>query len=354
MGNCQIPLNSKAEQLDNLHLSVRDVVASDASAVLKLHTLVFGSDVDAFWFEWKYGQAVNQGQGQAVGAWHGDELVAFCGGLPRTLWQRGESVNGLQICDVMVHPAWRGILTRRGPFYHVSTRLYESRLGSRSDRPFQIGFGFPSARHLRLAVLSGLLHDAGVINLLRWDIARFVSQRLTWLWCWQELMPAMRGFDQAVDSAWASMRGEAAGLLVGQRDARYLRWRYAARPDGAGLAANADLRYRFFGLRRLWSSNWLGIAVLDCRGTTVQWLDWIGPIELMTVACAWCRIEAGRAGAGALTAWASSAVIQALLDTDFSSQGACAGLGVPVRSAIGVDEVQAMNIWLMGGDTDFL
>ncbi|MBK6361585.1 MAG: GNAT family N-acetyltransferase [Comamonadaceae bacterium] len=97
-------------------LTLRDIAPSDRRAVLDLHTLVFGPDVDERWFTWKYGQAPNQGQGQAVGVWCGGDLIAYCGGLPRTLWTNNSGLRALQIGDVMVHPAWRGILTRRGPF----------------------------------------------------------------------------------------------------------------------------------------------------------------------------------------------------------------------------------------------
>ncbi|HOF52620.1 MAG TPA: GNAT family N-acetyltransferase, partial [Rhodoferax sp.] len=105
--------------------TLRDVGPSDCTAVLGLHRRVFGSTVDAAWFDWKY----RHGGGEAVGLWQGNELVAHCGGTPRTVLHHGRPARDLQIGDVMVAPEWRGVLRRRGPFYHVSERLYSSRLG---------------------------------------------------------------------------------------------------------------------------------------------------------------------------------------------------------------------------------
>ena len=61
--------------------TLRDVAPSDCTAVLSLHRRVFGSSVDAAWFDWKY----QHGGGEAVGLWQGNELVAHCGGTPRTV-----------------------------------------------------------------------------------------------------------------------------------------------------------------------------------------------------------------------------------------------------------------------------
>ncbi len=335
-------------------LTLQGVVPGDMAAVLALHTRVFGPQVDARWFVWKYGSAAQQGRGQAVGAWHGSELIAYCGGLPRTLWQQGQSRRGLQIGDVMVHPDWRGILTRRGPFFHVSRRFYESRLGAAQDRPFQLGFGFPNERHLRLAVKLGLLRDAGAIEALHWNTAPAATLCLPWNWRWQALLPTDAQFDRTINTAWQSMLAQAGGLTLGQRDAAYLRWRYVDRPASVGLSAGAPVRYRFFTLRRPWSTRSAGVAVLDLRSTSAHWLDWVGPLELLPLASRACRLEAARAGASGLTAWASAAVAQQLEHSGIARREVCARLGIPEASSLGPQDVPESGWWLMGGDTDFL
>ena len=337
-------------------LTLRDVGRDDMAAMLALHTVVFGPHVDARWHAWKYGGATDQGHGQGVGAWHGDELVAFCGGMPRTLWQKNRSLAGLQIGDVMVHPSWRGIFTRRGPFFHVSKRFYDSRLGAAPSRPFQLGFGFPSERHLRLATMTGLLHDGGVIESLHWRAMHATGLELPWHWRWQPLDPSDARFEAATNAAWKSMLATASdeGLTIGQRDASYLRWRYVDRPDATGPGVQKTFCYQFFELRRPWSKTPVGVAVLDVRSRAAHWLDWVGPVELTPLALQACRLEARRAGASELTGWASAAVAQRLAQSGIERRVVWAGLGIPVASDMKPEEIPRVRYWLMGGDTDFL
>jgi hypothetical protein len=338
-------------RVGGFELSLRNVAPADADAVLGLHTRVFGPEVDAAWFAWKYGLQPAQGRGQAMGLWHGDELIAYCGGLPRTLWRQGARLRGLQIGDVMVHPEWRGILTRRGPFFHVSQGFYTSRLGAAPGQAFQLGFGFPSARHLRLAVLLGLLHDAGVVETLHWPAT---EAALPWGWRWQELAPAQPRFDACVQRAWKSMQSQTTTLTLGQRDSAYLRWRYVDRPAPAGTTPDAPARYRFFELRRAWPGASAGVAVLDLRSASAQWLDWVGPLDLLPLVNRACRAEAARSGALELTAWASPTVVQALAGSEIAQREVCAGLGLPTRCDPPGMAQTPLNWWLMGGDTDFL
>ncbi len=345
-------LTPDAVQVGQAALTLRDIAPSDRAAVLALHTLVFGPDVDAAWFDWKYGAALAQGRGQGVGAWHDGVLIAFCGGVPRTLWRDGRRVCGLQIGDVMVQPAWRGILTRRGPFFYVSQHLYESQLGALGQRPFQLGFGFPSARHLRLAVLRQLLHDGGVIEALYWPSA--ATPALPWHWRWQALTPTQPDFERIVNRAWQAMQVQAGGLTLGQRDAAYVRWRYTERPPAVGTPAEAPKRYRFYVLRRAWPGSAVGVAVLDVRAGPAHWLDWIGPIDWINTANQACRLEAARVGAAELTTWASPVLARQLAPSGIERRHVCAGFGLPVSSDLQAPELTSLQWWLMGGDTDFL
>jgi len=346
-------MNPCEVQVGGFALNLRDVMPADQESVSSLHTLVFGPAVDAAWFAWKYGAAPEQGQGQAIGVWRGADLIAYCGGLPRTLWQNGKRRSGLQIGDVMVHPQWRGILSRRGPFSQVSRNFYDSRLGAEQHRAFQLGFGFPNARHLRLAATLDLLHDGGEMECLHWGIKPTGMDSLPWSWNWQAFDPSSEHFAYTVNDAWTAMRESARELSIGQRDAAYLRWRFAQRPLDVGTAAGAT-RYRFFALRRRWSRTCAGVAVMDLRGGSAHWLDWVGPLQLMPLANMACRLEATRAGATELTAWASAAVAAQLAGTGVTQREVCAKIGIPCASDLKPEDVSSLRWWFMGGDTDFL
>ena len=318
-------------------MTLRDLTPQDAPALLALHHEVFGSQVDAAWFDWKY----RQGGGEGVGLWWQGTLIAHCGGVPRRFSHAGRRTRDLQIGDVMVSPPWRGVLTRTGPFHHVSRGFYRSRLGSGR---FHAGYGFPGDRHLQLAVRTGLLRAGGVVSGLRWD----GPAALPWSWRARVLAPTEPGFDAMADRAWARMLAAGGRLSLGWRDAAWLRWRYLRRPGHSAV---------FLALYRPWRREPEGLAVLAPQpgdASTLQWLDWVGPPERMALACAACRTETARRGVAHLTAWASPAVTARLAATEPQGCSEVARIGMPRAALLSDAEVVALDWWFMGGDTDFL
>ena len=341
-----IQSDAETVEVGDFQLTVRDVRPSDEASVLALHQRVFGPGATASWFAWKYGTAPHQGHSEAVGVWHHGDLIAHCAGIPRTLWRSGVRTQGLQIGDVMVDPSWRGILTRRGPFFHASQRLYTSRLGPIGQRPFQLGFGFPNERHMRLAVKSHLAWDGGRLHDLRWSTQGDNGPtRLGWGWRWEALPRADAGLLEIVDRAWLSMRSEGGARTLGQRDRDYVKWRYLDRPEQP---------YQLFRLRRAWPSQSVGVAVLKLQCPQSLWLDWIGPSSWLATACRASQQEAARFGAQELGAWASTMVADALQDSHLQSNSVTACLGIPTASDLTEHDAEGLGWWLMGGDTDFL
>lgn len=328
-------------------LTLRDTTPADMPDVLGLHHRVFGTAVDEQWFHWKY----NLGCGEGVGAWHDGRLVAHCGGFPRHVWHGHVRKHDLQIGDVMVDPQWRGILTRQGPFFHVSNQLYETRLGR--EKRFHVGFGFPNARALRLGVRSGLSWDTGQVLALQWEGPSKITQGATaglsrFFWRVSHLSAQSPAFDAIVDGAWRRMQADAQGLVLPERSAAYVRWRFVQQPGAQTI---------FLALRRPWQKWPVGVAVLSL-GTGPQsrmhWLDWIGPPRWMAQACAMCRAEAAAHADGGLMTWASPAVYAVLAQTGVSSQAETARISVAAASDILKSDAEGLNWWLMGGDTDFL
>jgi len=318
---------------------VRDLRAEDQESLLRLHVNVFGPGATPAWYEWKYAA----GGGLGSGVWHEGELIAHCGGVPRPLWRQGRRETGIQIGDVMVAPQWRGILSRRGPFFQASRAFYSAHVGERQGHA--IAFGFPSERHLRLAVTLKLLWDAGPVHALTWDLQAKANSAPAWAWQSHSLDPSDLRFDARVDAAWQRMRGAATALTLGERDARYVRWRFCERPQR---------RCHFLAVRRPWSRTLAGIAVLDLTSADAQWLDWIGDPAAIVAASRACIAHAGRAGARSLSAWTSPLVTQSLRTSGVAHQSVIAWLGIPRASSLTEQEVAGMPWWLMGGDTDFL
>lgn len=325
--------------------ALRDALPADASGVLALHRDVFGSEVDTAWFDWKY----RQGQGESVGVWHGDALVAHCGGVPRKLWHQGRAYRGLQIGDVMVQSQWRGLLTRSGPFFRVSQAFYDSRLAATAAAPadtpaFGPGFGFPNARHLRLGMKVGLLRDAGPVLGLDWT-----AQEAQVPASWRLHKMALQGLGALVlRTAAAVMRRQLRSFWLADRSLAYLAWRYLRRPG---------FEYEVWQVQsdaRPW--RW-GVAVTrggSAQTGAMQWLDWIGPVEAMPVAVALLRAACARRGAPGLSAWGSMPVLEHLRESGLAQVQEVARIGVPACSPLAGLASRDNGWWLMGGDTDFL
>ena len=343
-------------------LTLKVLAPEDEPAFLKLHQEVFGSSADPAWFHWKY----KLGHAVGMSLWSGQRMVAHCGGIPRSVWHQGQLKQDLQIGDVMVSPEWRGALTRQNPFFHVSEGLYQSFVGA--GKAFFMGFGFPNDRHLRLAVKLGIGWRIGEVHQLKWLVdSNKTLPSLGWFWrgdlvnlsfsqnesSLQTTVDGTQSLKACVDLAWQRMQQDAASLKysLGQRDWAQFEWRYLQRPDK---------RYQFVVLRRPWASTsgaCHGIAVLSApaeKGAPLLWLDWIGPLNLMTTAHRMVMRVAQQQQASCVLSWASAEVEKALQGTGIDAFETCAVMGVPVASDLTADQAQNLHWWAMAGDTDFL
>jgi len=315
---------------------------------LGLHRDVFNSGVDDSWLTWKYGAGAAHGNGVGSGLWDGAALIAHCGGVPRELIVGDQAISSLQIGDVMVRPDWRGVLVRKGPFFHVSNHFYRRMVGDHA--PFDIGYGFPNARHLKLAVANGLLLDGGPIIAPCWEVGGYRrTRRWQWLWRMREQTEVVRKTAQVTEAAWFAMRLDLArrNVFFGARSARYILWRYVAPPHAT--------RYCFFSLERRWGSTPLGWLVLDLSNPGVAvWLDWIGPLAYMPAAWEGVMGLANDLGKLEVRFWGTPPVIAAVAAPEPRNAAEAARLGIVNGSDRGALESQGDNWWLMGGDTDFL
>ena len=325
-------------------MQLRDIRQADEQALIALHNLVFETGVNSTWFGWKY----IAGQGRGVGLWLNNEMLAFCGGIPRKFCLQNTGHSYLQIGDVMVRPDWRGVLTRHGPFFHVSRSFYSSQIGV--DKSFEVGFGFPSARHLRLADHLQLLEQVGEMHELGWhrSASGSVPAPSTRPWGWRCTPFHLDGTDASADvnRCWRQMKADMPDMLVGERDASYLRWRYQQRPE---------VQHVYFSIKRPWQYQPAGIAVMRYLedGESVRWLDWIGkPAELPTAA-ALCWQALQSAGKKTMLLWASSMVADQLRQVANTHQFVTP-IGAPRESLLTYTTAGHVPWWFMGGDTDFL
>jgi len=313
-----------------------ETTPADEAAVARLFSRCFEGNPSPGWYAWKY-EALH---GQALGLWSEDgTLVAHYAGFPRTLLWKGDAVPAIQIGDVMVAPELRGVLKRKGPFYEVCSRFFDSRVGE--GKRFRLAFGFPNERAIRLGVALDLYHDAGVIHQVSWPSRQ---GRLPLGWRWTPMAPG-KDLERQVERAWLSMSRDFSGYVLGVRDADFMRRRFLNRPDR---------EYRIFCLRRWPLGNVAAVAVMHIEAGRAELLDVVGPRSVFAVVVRAAAAEAAQAGASSLTAWASPAVLDALQATEIQVAGLAAHLAVAKASALPSEAVATAPWWWMGGDTDFL
>lgn len=293
----------------------------------------FGYGMSPLVWEWKYRDADRLG----VGVWSGDELVAFYGGMPRAISYFGKPAMAVQIGDVMVHPAQRGVLTRSGPFQMASATFLELQIGH--DQPHLVGFGFPEDKALRLAERLGLYAQVDSMTEVRWPALpkrpalRFFAR------------PLVDSNSAAVDKLWLEMKQALQGSIIGVRDWAFVRSRYLMHP----------LRpYSVLMVRHRFNGAVVGVVVLRDRADQgVELVDFVAPPERFQVLLDVARRHAGKLGRAEVFTWITASHLGLL--------AAAGGRQVPLDLTIPAniwspgpapDELRG-HWWLMAGDTDF-
>ena len=337
--------------------SAGELTPHDAPDIRRLFETVFGAPMSEALWRWKYDDA----RGCASGVRAGDgALVAHYGGTRRTLCLEGQAIDAVQMGDVMVRPDARGVLSRNGPFARATRHFIDARIDRAGG--FEVGFGFPGARHARLGERLNLYRALGEMRELRWT-ANERRSALHWRWQLAPLPNARpdRADAQAkhIDTCWRRMRQALPGWVVPKRDAAWTRHRYGQHPHH---------RYHLHWLQCRITRRRVGLAALRSHGEggeqpVWEWLDWVGPPAYLPAALASIRAAAARARALAVYGWFSAPLIAAFLHPPAGSlRGAsapaddslvCNWCVTVARAATVPAAFDSTPWWLMGGDTDF-
>lgn len=332
-----------------------DVDDSHQEEVRTLFAEVFGHEMPAALWHWKYGD----GRGLATGAREGSgtstagRLLAHCGGTQRVLWCQGQALAAVQLGDVMVQAQARGVFSRSGPFVVMVRRFLHSLVGD--GRMFASGFGFPNDRHVRLGELLGLYRPVAQVFDVLWPAPGISRQRLIRLGSRTTALDwgHRAETDSRLDALWLQLKNSALGQewVLGQRDARWWRHRYANHPQSPYVCLWVHAR---------WTGRLLGAVVLrPAVGSGAAWelLDWLcAPRDMGAVLCAawtYCGARGAR-----LCGWVSGPLLEQV-HSAAPSMGACAQQQIAC-SAVTAGEVatkaaglHSQPWWLTGGDTDF-
>lgn len=329
----------------------------------RLFAAVFGHEMSAAHWQWKYGD----GRGLGIGIWQtmADEgghlaeppLVAHYGGLVRNILYFGQPALALQCGDVMVAPGGRGTLSRQGPAFLSAATCLEHEIGYGTRH--LVGFGFPNERAYRLPERLGLYAELGRMVELVWPALlarpalRLRVRRLNLS------NPLDTDADARMNACWEAMRSGLGDAIVGVRDARYLRHRYCAHPDKS---------YQLHLVQHRFGGAPLGLLVLrvvddvgdtdnagnEGKGRRCELLDIIGAIDRMPILIHHARRIAAGLGCATLFAWVTENMLPRLA-IPADTQVHDLGIRIPGNAWTPGPAIDAQRglWWLTGGDTDF-
>ncbi|MEM9404868.1 MAG: GNAT family N-acetyltransferase [Acidobacteriota bacterium] len=226
----------------------------DEAEILDLFRSAFHVDRSVEHWRWKYVDCPYGASRISVVRGPDDELVGQYCAYPVPFLPRGEANARIvhQVGDTMTAPSVRAVGRGHGSLLaSTAQHFYAAFCRDRVD--FNFGFNTGNIRKFSTRFVG-----AEEIENVRFRVAQRdgVDARRRFL------APRARReqhFDAAYDEFFHRVRSHYGALL--QRDARYLSWRYAGRPD---------LDYRWFALRRRRISGW---GVFCRRDATLVWGD---------------------------------------------------------------------------------
>ena len=244
------------------------------------------------------------------------------------------------MCDVMVDPRERGVMTKQGAMFLTTATMLELYLGL---QPADLPFGFPSGRHERLGERLGLYAEVGRIAELRWPalLGRpHLSTRVRHL-----DRDDHDGNRRLITKLWEAMSRDLNEAILLIRDWDYLVYRYLDHPTH---------HYDLILVTSRFSGKPLGLLVLRrLDDDTVELLDLIGPLDRIPILVDQARRLAGRWGARSLFGWITRQHVERFATPDVSITDP--DVSIPTNVWVDGPAVESLKDrwWLMSGDTEF-
>ncbi len=261
------------------HLGERDF---DAFSVL--FTTVFDQPMGLGLWRWKYAE----GRGCNIAAWREGRLIAHYGGNLRQVLALGRPVLAVQVCDAMVDPRERAVMTKTGAMFQVTAAFLELYQGLAG---IPLSFGFPNRRAMRLGERLGHYAEVGALRELRWSplgLRPRLSHNLRYL------DPQQASDRNAIDKLWVAMAGDLEAGVLGVRDWDYLRHRYMEHPV---------FNYELVLVRSRITSTPLGLLVLRKEADAVALMDLVAPLKNIPPLLVQARRLAALWGKSSLYGW---------------------------------------------------
>lgn len=315
---------------------LRSPTDSDAVACGELFVRAFDHVISQELWDWKYGE----GRGRATMAMRDARAIAHYGCVTRRIMLLGREAHALQICDVMVDPAERAIMTRTGAFFKVARSAQEAFIGYGVDH--DLGYGFPNQRHMLLAEKMGLYDEVGRMVELEWRTDRKISRPWSTV-C--EISDVKKLGREILGRLWDQMRRRCSGQILVVRDADYFNYRYWANPQHEYVA---------LVVRRRISGRILGIAIVRREADEGKLMDVLGDPGYFRRLVCHARLQAAQWGLTSLSAWVTENCADWLANETMPRK--MTEIVIPLNAHARIHSAESIrDRWfLMMGDTDFL
>jgi hypothetical protein len=311
--------------------SVRLYREGDEAGIVRLFGEVFGREMSTEEWRWKYRDSYPRKVYSSVAVDDRMGIVGHYGAVCMHMVNDGVDMHGLAICDVALHPKFRG----RGLLKALADPVPREAVKD----GIRLGYGFPNRRSLlKPAISLGIYEKVEDVTEGK-KTARFHNTPGRYLY---RLVP-LDYSDERIDVLWESC-SRRIGLAV-VRDRRYLTWRYRNHPF---------LRYELWGMTLRGGERLAGCAVLRRETERMLLVDFLCPREALNPLLAKIDNYASSVGASSLMLWVPPFMGSILAGFGFKTGPA--GTAVPRTTMKGTmtrDEIAGRFFYTMG-DTDFL
>ncbi|SFM24990.1 GNAT family N-acetyltransferase [Nitrosomonas communis] len=306
--------------------------------MLALFERTFGHSMTPAMWQWKYGA----GRGRAIGVWHENQLIAHYGGIVRKIFYFGQPQIAVQIGDVMVDSAERGILTKKGPFFLMSATFLENYIGY--GKPYLLGFGFPNERAMKVAERQGLYAETGHMSEIEWQPLAKTPRWLTRLYVVDSFNVNEAWIATAIAQCWQGMAADLQEALVGVRDWTYVRDRYLTHPHQ---------HYQVVLVINRFGRKVRGVLVLRHNPEGCEITDLISPLKEIPLLVLHARRIAGMNSHPRLSCQITENFASYFVATGGIQQALSIRIPANAWSAGPAVETLRNRWWLMSGDMDF-
>ena len=309
---------------------IREHRESDIGGVLSLFRSSFNKEISEDWFRWKYHRSPWGSRGYV--ALHGDEVVAFYGGIKLHFSFMGNRLTAYQLCDVMTDPRYRARLVGKTPLIvMLGETLYR-------ENRMDFAFGFPSLRHARLQSLRLGGQGYRLVRSYKKEALRkraFLRRFRT-----KEGWEYLKGGDT---ERFAALNAD--GTLRLAKDERYIRWRYPENPSK---------RYGLIAFKRLHLTKGYVVFTIEEGSLNILEVFCGEPGELEDILIAAEAYAADKALKG-IRAWfhPSEPLISSVESLGYSGEDGIPLAFKPVNNACGVTpDIFYENYFYRMGDYD--